>query len=228
MIIRKALRKTGIITTSWDDGFYLDVRLAELLDKYFIKGTFYIPNKFTNKLLNKYQIRAIARHHEIGAHSLTHKDLTKLNSKQLISEIKDSKSYLEDIIQRDIKMFAYPFGRFNNRVKKVLKISNFLGARTIDGLDPKISDPFEFGISLGVNVSKISLENWFWLTSITARHTVASKAIWHLAGHSWEIEYFNMWKTLERFFKYIKGLDKKTYLTNGEVIQRRVNAKYFI
>ena len=32
-----------IITTSWDDGHPLDFKLAELLNKYNLKGTFYIP-----------------------------------------------------------------------------------------------------------------------------------------------------------------------------------------
>ena len=32
-----------LITTSWDDGHPLDLRLAELLHKYDVPATFYIP-----------------------------------------------------------------------------------------------------------------------------------------------------------------------------------------
>ena len=32
-----------IVTTSWDDGSIQDLKLGELLMKYGIKGTFYIP-----------------------------------------------------------------------------------------------------------------------------------------------------------------------------------------
>jgi peptidoglycan/xylan/chitin deacetylase (PgdA/CDA1 family) len=33
------------VTTSWDDGHILDVKLSELLKKYNLKGTFYIAPK---------------------------------------------------------------------------------------------------------------------------------------------------------------------------------------
>src|SRR4051794_21779274 len=35
--------KPVFITTSWDDGHPLDIRIAELLAKYDLPGTFYIP-----------------------------------------------------------------------------------------------------------------------------------------------------------------------------------------
>lgn len=31
------------ITTSWDDGHPLDLRVAELLSEYHLQGTFYVP-----------------------------------------------------------------------------------------------------------------------------------------------------------------------------------------
>lgn len=37
--------KQLIITTSWDDGHPLDLKIAELLDKYGINGTFYSIKK---------------------------------------------------------------------------------------------------------------------------------------------------------------------------------------
>ena len=45
-----------LITTSWDDGNKLDIKVAELLDKYGMKGTFYIaklPHSFIITLNNK-------------------------------------------------------------------------------------------------------------------------------------------------------------------------------
>ena len=49
--------KKTIVTTSWDDGHKLDLKLAALLKKYNIKGTFYISphdNEFSkNELLSK-------------------------------------------------------------------------------------------------------------------------------------------------------------------------------
>jgi len=70
--------KKIIVTTSWDDGNVLDVRLAALLDKYGVKGTFYIaPNK-QNRLSND-EIIAISNKHEIGAHTMDHPLLTEIS-----------------------------------------------------------------------------------------------------------------------------------------------------
>ncbi len=52
----------------------------------------------------------------IGSHTVTHPDLSAVSQARMISEIVDSKKYLEDLLGREIKYFSYPFGRFNRRV----------------------------------------------------------------------------------------------------------------
>ena len=37
------MKPSTCITTSWDDGHPLDLRVAELLAKYGLQGTFYVP-----------------------------------------------------------------------------------------------------------------------------------------------------------------------------------------
>ena len=37
--------KKIVVTTSWDDGHILDLKLSNLLTKYNIKGTFYLSPK---------------------------------------------------------------------------------------------------------------------------------------------------------------------------------------
>jgi len=68
--------KKIIVTTSWDDGHKLDIKVASLLKKYGVKGTFYITPKnrdfFKKDLLTDRQIVAIGKDFEIGAHTLTH------------------------------------------------------------------------------------------------------------------------------------------------------------
>ncbi|MCB0282403.1 MAG: polysaccharide deacetylase family protein [Calditrichaeota bacterium] len=58
---------------------------------------------------------------EIGSHSLTHRSLTFLDEKSLISEIKTSKEVLQDITGENIISFSYPFGLLNNRVIKYVQ-----------------------------------------------------------------------------------------------------------
>src|SRR5207237_6708341 len=68
------------VTTSWDDGHKLDVRLAALLKKYGIKGTFYIcpqDQEFKDEdLLSPQDILSISQDFEIGGHTITHPHLT--------------------------------------------------------------------------------------------------------------------------------------------------------
>ena len=82
-----------IVTTSWDDGSILDLKLGELLTKYGI-GIFYIPN-YSNRVttLQKNEIRELASVHEIGAHSITHPHLTMIPQSEAKTEIEGSKLY---------------------------------------------------------------------------------------------------------------------------------------
>ena len=42
--------------------------------------------------------------------------------------------------------------------------------------------------------------------------------VWHLWGHSWEVEQQGMWDQLEEVFRYVAGREQVTYCTNGELI----------
>ena len=103
--------KKIIVTTSWDDGHILDIRVAKLLKKYRLEGTFYISPKDkeilqTNRLSNE-QIVFLANDFEIGAHTMTHPLLTKTEDMVAKKEIIDSKNYLEKIIGKSVKSFCF-------------------------------------------------------------------------------------------------------------------------
>ena len=47
----------AVITTSWDDGHPLDLRMAGLLAKYGLKGSFYVPTEYSEwPLMTRSQI----------------------------------------------------------------------------------------------------------------------------------------------------------------------------
>ena len=103
-----------IVTTSWDDGSILDLKLAQMLTKYGLKGTFYIPKSPKNVTpLRKTDIAALAAEHEIGAHTVNHPHLAQIPPAEAKTEIEDSKIYLEEILGKKIVMFTYPFGEYN-------------------------------------------------------------------------------------------------------------------
>lgn len=145
-------------TTSWDDGSIQDLKLCALLNKYGIKGTFYVSKEFVGytgkysefgRCLNTDEIREIATAQEIGAHGLRHCILTTLDQADLTDEVLGSKKYLEEASGKEIKMFCYPGGKFDERVIAAVKDAGFIGARTTAKLRfGQPEDPFRLDVGI--------------------------------------------------------------------------------
>ncbi|OGW85563.1 MAG: hypothetical protein A2987_01455 [Omnitrophica bacterium RIFCSPLOWO2_01_FULL_45_10] len=65
---------------------------------------------------------------EIGAHSISHKPLTRLSHSEAEREIVMSKSLLEERLGKPVTLFAYPFGALNESIKEVVKESGYTAA----------------------------------------------------------------------------------------------------
>jgi peptidoglycan/xylan/chitin deacetylase (PgdA/CDA1 family) len=63
------------------------------------------------------QLASLARAgFEIGSHTMSHRDLTRLGIPALRNELKDSKREIEDRLGIGVRAVAFPFGRYNHRV----------------------------------------------------------------------------------------------------------------
>ena len=67
---------------------------------------------------------------EIGAHTLTHPDLTGVSAAQLEREVAGSKRLLERRFGIEVDFFCYPGGRFDARVVREVKAAGYVGATT--------------------------------------------------------------------------------------------------
>src|SRR5579872_2823021 len=67
---RGVMKSPTYITTSWDDGHPLDLRVADLLARYGIAGTFYVPATTAMGTMSAAQFRELIPNFEIGAHTL--------------------------------------------------------------------------------------------------------------------------------------------------------------
>jgi len=239
--------KKVIITTSWDDGHELDLKLAELLRKYKIPATFYIPlNSKKQKIISINDILKLNKTFEIGSHTKTHLNLAKATSNQAIKDVLGGKEGLEEILQHKVSMFSYPFGSYSKEVISIVKSAGFVGARNTKifctnftknkfeiGTTVHASDhPFSFYFQqiLGANISlflhllsKGALQDWENTSNESLKYVVKQGGIWHLWGHSWEIERNNDWKKLERVFQNISQVKQKNpeiaLLTNSGLIR---------
>ena len=195
------------IFTSWDDGSKLDLRLASLLKKYNLQGTFFIPS---NCELSERQIKELGKDFEIGGHTISHPmDLKQLSDYDLYDEISGNKRWLEYLLDREIDYFCYPRGRYNERVIRELKKVGFKKARTTivgDISEPDEVDLFRINTTIHVHPEKVEYHgrNWvevaneFWEKALNTENSQ-----FHIWGHSWELTKFDLWDDLEQLFKNI-------------------------
>lgn len=112
--------KTLAIT--FDDGLANNFDIAaDLLTKYGMTGTFFIPSAFireerstgwlSNIMMSWSDLRSLqAAGFEIGSHTRTHPNLGACALDVAREEIAGSKQDLEDRLGREIRSFAYPYG----------------------------------------------------------------------------------------------------------------------
>lgn len=221
--------KKVVIATSWDDGHPLDVELATLLRRYGIPATFYIPVNGTERgRLDEEQIKAIAEHFEVGAHTVNHLDLTRIPLKNAEVEIVNSKKVLEEIIGRKVTSFSYPWGQYNKEIIKLVKKAGFVNARTVKQLAvtnnqkktfamtttvhaanhtrrhylKQLSTSRDLGFSLFFIKNNLFAKSWDEIAVKTLDYVVERGGVWHLWGHTYEVD----WVKLERVFKKISQL----------------------
>ncbi len=227
-----------IVTTSWDDGHILDIKLANLLKKYNIAGTFYIAPKNqeirSTKRLKDEQVVSLSRHFEIGAHTLTHPQLPKISKRQAAAEITQSKSYLEKLIGKSVTSFCYPRGQYNQDHVRMVNRAGYQYARTVRRhVFQRDKSVFETSTTIhayshwldiykiarfaNFNPKKfISYLKWDKLAIAMFDRVQRTGGVYHLWGHSWEIDQNHDWAKLETVLKYIANKPAVTYTTNGQ------------
>jgi peptidoglycan/xylan/chitin deacetylase (PgdA/CDA1 family) len=85
---------------------------------------------------------------EIGAHTVSHRLLSKLADDEARAEIETSRNVLREITNREIPVFAYPNGRpgqdYGPRDVEIVRQLGFVGAvSTAWGVASRASDPFQ-------------------------------------------------------------------------------------
>lgn len=241
-----------MITTSWDDGHPLDIRLAELLATYGLKGTFYVPIRYNSqKILDHGQLQYLNQMRmEIGSHTVNHQILTRLNIESVSSELVESKKKLEDILGNSVQAFCYPGGKFNRRTRaQVIKAGYILGRTTLGFRIDSDFDPFLMPVSFQFYNHKRStlithilkegnfrgLRNWkdyshfesdiLLLAKYLNESVLKNQGILHIWGHSWEIEKYGLWDYLKEIFSNISGQKNVLYCTNTDVIKLSTNER---
>jgi peptidoglycan/xylan/chitin deacetylase (PgdA/CDA1 family) len=133
------------VLLTFDDGYADFLGAAERLAGYGLPSTFYVSTDSVGGkgMVSRDQLLTLDETVEVGAHSRTHPRLDELPIERLGGEIKGSKEDLEDILQRAVHSFAYPFGNHDDRIRQAVVDAGFGAAAAVkNALSHDRDDPF--------------------------------------------------------------------------------------
>ncbi len=231
-----------LITTSWDDGHPLDFRLAELLRKYNLPATFYIPKRNAeHEVMLPRQVTELSKQFEIGGHTISHIRLHTTDAQILKNEIGGCYSWLSDLLGYAPESFCFPGGVFHRKAIRVVYEAGYKTARTTELLSIKIINNnniapttlqayehsiFTYAKHLAKRGRWTNLVQWLSsyslyklpaLTESYLNRIDKNGGCFHLWGHSWEIEEFGLWGKLEQLFRILSDREDFVYVANKEI-----------
>ena len=137
-------RSAGLVGLTFDDG-YADLahEVVPVLERFGFTATAFVvagrlgghndwdpgPRK---RLLNAGQVRRLAdRGVEIGSHGLLHQQLPGLPAEELVRETRQSREQLEDLLERRVSGFCYPYGAVDAPAAEAVRDSGYSYAAAI-------------------------------------------------------------------------------------------------
>lgn len=239
-----------VFTCSIDDGHPSDLKTAELLHKHGLQGTFYIPirNCEGDAVLSDAQIGELGRHFEIGSHTYDHCYLKKVDIWRAYHQINDGKKKLEDLLGAPVNGFCYPGGRYCKRDVELVKACRFTYARTTMNLCFDAgSRPYEMPTTIQFyphdravylrnflgsgqwhkRLGGLSLvmqhENWIHRLYALFDYACRRKGVFHLWGHSKQIDQLNAWKEFDGFLQHVASrIPASQCMSNAQLASRAV------
>ena len=240
------------LTTSWDDGDPLDYRIAELLSKHGIPGTFYVPcYNSSREVMSNSALRELSQDFEIGSHTLDHYPIDGKDLDEIKHQVVNGKKELENRIGKEVDIFCYPGGRSHAQSRKIVKDAGFKFARNTADFNLSLgNDPFSLPTtaqfryrrpsSLAFNFAKWG--NWFDRTSMLIpalkgksmieqlenmlEVAIKRGGVFHLWGHAYQIEETDDWDELDRFLGYLSEIFPASMRkTNGEIFNDMMTSK---
>ena len=241
------MNNKAIFTTSWDDGHPLDARVAELLSAHGFQGTFYMPlsNREGLPVMPPGEMRRLGQGFEIGSHTLDHCYLKTVDAAEARRQIVGGKTQIEQILGQRVSGFCYPGGHYTLEHRHMVVDAGFDYARTVVNFHRMLpADPFCMPTTIQFYSHERSVfvknllkhSEWrrrgslFWvavtnkefmprLCALLDRVCVRG-GVFHLWGHSWEIERFDGWRQLDSFLRYAaERIPVEGRLNNRELLQ---------
>lgn len=93
--------------------------------------------------VNELQELANSELFEFGSHTKSHIPLSHLDYSEILTEVSDSKTSIEEIIRKPVKSLSYPFGDYDDRAVNIVKNMDYQCALTTqEGVYTSVSDMY--------------------------------------------------------------------------------------
>jgi peptidoglycan/xylan/chitin deacetylase (PgdA/CDA1 family) len=234
-----------VVTTSWDDGDRADLRLAELLLSRGIPGTLYVPiEPFAKRpaLTNSELRMLVEQGMEVGGHGVDHEHMPSLTRARTLTVVRECKNRLESAVGEEVRMFCYPGGHYTPTTIRCLADTGYQGARTTRMLATRSSfSRFEMPTTVQAfphrgftylkntvkagrparfyNYVSYGRNGWVEMGKRLFDRVRAEGGLWHLYGHSWELEDHSLWGPLTELLDYVAGHKEVSCVTNGGALE---------
>ena len=229
--------KMKAVTFSYDDGPIFDIRLAEIFDKYSVKGTFNINSGFVgggDKRLGYEDIKShiLEKGHEVAIHGENHVAPGTGFPPQVIADILNCRKALENALGIIIRGMAYPDSgvrRLNNgnnyeNIRSYIKNLGVVYSRTLGGDNDSFTLPEDFYSWMPTahhkNPELFDMVDKFLNINEASIYSAALyPRIFYLWGHSYEFDSNDGWNLIENFCEKISGKEDTWYATNIEICE---------
>jgi len=140
--VRERRSTAGDVVVTFDDGYQDNHEIAlPIMRELGVTGTVFVatgligrPSPWMSeragiRMMETHELRELAAAGvELGAHTVTHPDLTTVDPAVCAREVADSKSELEAVIDQPVTSFAYPYFHYDEQVRSVVEASGFEAA----------------------------------------------------------------------------------------------------
>ena len=146
--------KTWCVGITFDDAFrsVLDNAIPELLSRS-LQSTIFVPVEFIGRtpawasegpgldreqVMTAEELRSLPDLVDLGSHTLKHPHLTTLDEAELREELVTSRVKLETVRDRPVRLLAFPYGDYDERVVRACREA---GYERVFMIDPQPADP---------------------------------------------------------------------------------------
>ena len=137
------------IAITFDDGYLDNLEVAApILNELGLPFTVFVTSEFIRNgkagFLSPAALRALAElpGARIGAHGANHVALSLCDDVALRNELTSSRQYLEDLLGKEVRTLAYPYGAADMRVRAAALAAGYrLGACSLAGINQPERDP---------------------------------------------------------------------------------------